>query len=143
MDWIPPEAFLAGYPQGIRDAAERLRALVKRAVPDVVERVRPGWRLIGYDLPEGRRTVYFAYIAPEPIHVHIGFEHGVVMEDPGRLLEGAHLNLRKVRFLTFKAGDAIPEAAVLGLVREAASVARLSRERRLATTLDRDWGPRR
>lgn len=142
MDWIPPEAFLAGYPDGIRDAAEQLRALVKRVVPDAIERVRTG-RLIGYDMPIGRRTVYFAYIAPEPIHVHIGFEHGVLMADPDRLLEGAHLNLRKVRFLTFKAGEPLPEAAILGLVREAARLAALSRERRLALALDRDWDPRR
>jgi hypothetical protein len=143
MDWIPPEAFLAGYPDGIRDAAEHLRAMVKRVVPDALERVRPGWRLIGYDLPIGRRTVYFAYIAPEPIHVHIGFEHGVLMADPDRQLEGAHLNLRKVRFLTFKAGDELPEQAILGLIREAARVAGLARERRLALALDREWAPRR
>jgi hypothetical protein len=142
MDWIPPEAFLAGYPDGIRDAAEQLRALIKRVVPDAVERVRSGWRLIGYDLPVGRRTVYFAYIAPEPIHVHIGFEHGVLMADPDRLLEGAHLNLRKVRFLTFKAGEALPEVDILGLIREAVRVATLSRERRLALALDREWAPR-
>jgi hypothetical protein len=143
MDWIPPEAFLAGYPGGIRNAAEQLRGLIKRVVPDAIERVRPGWRLIGYDLPVGRRTVYFAYIAPEPIHVHIGFEHGVLMADPDRLLEGAHLNLRKVRFLTFKAGQELPEADILGLVREAVRVATLSRERRLALALDREWAPRR
>jgi hypothetical protein len=143
MDWIPPEAFLAGYPEGIRNAAEQLRGLIKRVVPDAIERVRPGWRLIGYDLPVGRRTVYFAYIAPEPIHVHIGFEHGVLMADPDRLLEGAHLNLRKVRFLTFKAGQELPEADILGLVREAVRVATLSRERRLALALDREWAPRR
>jgi hypothetical protein len=143
MDWIPPEAFLAGYPDGIRAAAEQLRALIKQVVPDAVERVRTGWRLIGYDLPVGRRTVYFAYIAPEPIHVHIGFEHGVLMADPDRLLEGAHLKLRKVRFLTFKAGDVLPEEAILGLIREAARVAGLSRERRLGLALDREWAPRR
>jgi hypothetical protein len=143
MDWIPPEAFLAGYPDGIRAAAEQLRALIKQVVPDAVERVRTGWRLIGYDLPVGRRTVYFAYIAPEPIHVHIGFEHGVLMADPDRLLEGAHLKLRKVRFLTFKAGDVLPEEAIRGLIREAARVAGLSREGRLGLALDREWAPRR
>jgi hypothetical protein len=141
MDAFPPDLFLASYPDRIRAAADRLRALVRQVVPDAVERVRPGWRLIGYDLPVGRRSVYFAYVAPEPIHVHLGFEVGVFMRDPDRLLEGAHLRLRKVRYLTFAASQAIPEAAVLGLIREAALVAALSREQRLSLVLDREWGP--
>ena len=135
---IPVDAFLAGYPAAIRDAAEALRTVVRRAVPDAVERVRPGWRLIGYDLPVGRRSVYFAYVAPEPIHVHLGFEHGVFMTDPDRLLEGAHLRLRKVRFVTFRPGDTIPRPALVELTCEAARVAALSRQARLALVLDRD-----
>ena len=73
---LPPEAFLSGYPDGIRVAAETLRAIVRRAVPDSIEGVRGGWRLIGYEVPVGRRSRYFAYVAPEPIHVHLGFEYG-------------------------------------------------------------------
>jgi hypothetical protein len=141
MSSIPPDAFLEPYSPEIREAADTLRAVVKRAVPNAVERVRLGWQLIGYDLPVGRRTVYFAYVAPEPIHVHLGFEHGVLMADPDRLLEGAHLGLRKVRFLTFKPGQPIPEPALVELTREAARVATMSREERLALALDRDWRP--
>jgi hypothetical protein len=137
-DTIPADAFLAGYPEGIRAAAEVLRGVVRRAVPHAVERVRPGWRLIGYDVPVGRRSVYFAFVAPEPIHVHLGFEHGVFMADPDRRLEGAHLRLRKVRFVTFRPGDTIPEPALVELTRESARVAALSREARLALVLDRD-----
>ena len=137
-DPLPPEAFLAGYPDDIGEIAGILRGVVRRAAPDAVERVRPGWRLIGYDLPVGRRTVYFAFVAPEPIHVHLGFEHGVFMTDPERRLEGAHLKLRKVRFTTFRPGDAIPEAALVVLTREAARVAAMSPAQRLALALDRD-----
>jgi hypothetical protein len=137
-DAIPPDAFLAGYPDEIRELADVLRRVVRRAVPDAVERVRPGWRLIGYDLPTRRTGVYFAYVAPEPIHVHLGFEHGVFMTDPERMLEGAHLHLRKVRFTTFRPGDAIPEPALVELTRDAARVAAMSREARLALVLDRN-----
>ena len=63
-DAIPPDAFLSAYPDEIRALAEKLRAVVRRAAPDAIERVRFGWRLIGYDLPVGRRTVYFAWVAP-------------------------------------------------------------------------------
>ncbi len=141
MDPIPPDAFLSAYSDGIRDAAETLRAIVRRAVPDAIERVRGGWRLIGYEVPVGRRTRYFAYVAPEPIHVHLGFEFGAWMRDPAGLLEGAHLGLKQVRFTTFVAGQPIPEAALAALTREAVRVALLSRDQRLTLALDREWAP--
>jgi hypothetical protein len=140
-DAVPPDAFLSSYPDGIRVLAEQLRAVIRRAAPDAIERVRLGWRLIGYDLPVGRRTVYFAWVAPEPVHVHLGWQHGIFMADPDRMLEGAHLNLRKVRFTTFRPGDTIPEVALVELTRQAARLAAMSREERLALTLDRDWEP--
>ncbi len=92
-------------------------------------------------MPDGRRSRYFAYVAPEPIHVHLGFEYGAWMEDPDGLLQGAHLGLRQVRFTTFTEGQPIPEAALERLTREAARVARLSRGERLARALDREWEP--
>ena len=141
LDTLPPEVFLSGYPDEIRALAERFRSVVRRAVPDAIERVRPGWRLIGYDLPVGRRTVYLAFVAPEPIHVHLGFQHGTFMADPDRMLEGAHLRLRKVRFVTLQPGDAVPEAALIELTRQAARLAAMSREQRFALALDLDAGP--
>ena len=141
IDALPPEAFLAAYPDGIREAAETLRAVVRRAVPESIERVRGGWRLIGYEVPVGRRSRFFAYIAPEPIHVHLGFEHGAWMADPDGLLEGAHLGLKKVRYMTFTAGQPIPTEALVALTREAARVSLLSRGERLALAFDREWEP--
>lgn len=143
MDSFPPEALLAAYPDGIRTAAEILRAVVRRAVPDATERVRGGWRLIGYEVPAGRRSRYFAYVAPEAVHIHLGFEYGAWMTDPERLLQGAHLGLKQVRYTTFTAGQPIPEAALVELTREAVRVAMLSRDQRLALALDRDWDPSR
>jgi hypothetical protein len=137
-DSVPVEAFLAGYPDGIRTAAARLRAIVKRAVPGAIERVRPGWRLIGYDVPIGRRAAYFGYVAPEAGHVHLGFEHGIFLTDPNGLLEGAHLRLRKIRFVTYEAGQPILEDPLVLLTREAARIASMSRAERFALLLDRD-----
>ncbi|MGZ8527636.1 MAG: DUF1801 domain-containing protein, partial [Candidatus Limnocylindrales bacterium] len=122
MDRIPPEAFLAAYPEPMQAIAETLRVLVRRTVPEAVEGVRLGWRLIGYDLPVGRRSVFFAYVAPEPAHVHLGFQVGTLMADPEGLLKGAHLHLKKVRYLTFGPGQPIPEATLVELIREAAGI---------------------
>jgi hypothetical protein len=138
VESLPPEVFLEGYSPGIRRAVEQLRAVVKRAVPGAIERVRPGWRLIGYDVPVGRRTRYFAFVWPESDHAHLGFEYGIWMDDPDSILRGAHLNLRKVRFVTYEPGEAIPAAALVRYTREAARLATMSREERLAHELDRD-----
>ncbi len=120
---IPPDLFLSGYAPEIRDIAERLRSVVYDAVPDAIERVRTGWRLIGYDVPVGRGTRYFAFVAPEPKHAHLGFEYGAWMADPDEILLGAHLKLRKVRFVTFQPGDAIPTKTLVRYTGEAAALA--------------------
>jgi hypothetical protein len=120
---IPPDLFLDAYPSEIREVADRLRAVVGEAVPEAIERVRTGWRLIGYDMPVGRRTRYFAFVAPEPEHVHLGFEYGIWMTDPDGLLQGAHLDLRKVRFVTYRPGDDLPTDALVRYTREAAELA--------------------
>lgn len=124
---LPPELLLSGYPPEIGAIAERLRSVVFEAVPEAVERVRAGWRLIGYDVPAGRRTRYFAFVAPEPEHVHLGFEYGTRMSDADGLLRGAHLNLRKVRFVTYEPGDSIPTMALVRYTREAADLALMGR----------------
>jgi len=139
-DGIPVEAFLEPYPAPIRIATERLRHLVRTAEPTAIERVRTGWALIGYDLLIGRRTRYFAWIAPEPKHVHLGFQHGVLMADPGRRLRGAHLKLRKVRYFTFTSPDDIDDDEVVRFVLEAVRVASLSKAERLGLALD-GWEP--
>jgi hypothetical protein len=140
IDLLPVEAFLDSYPEPIRVAAERLRRLVRQVEPDAIERVRHGWRIIGYDVPVGRRTRYFAWIGPEAKHVHIGFEHGVLIADPTRRLQGAHLRLKKVRYLTFTSPDQIDEPEVLAFIRDAIRINSLSRAELLGLAAD-DWEP--
>ncbi|HEX2766082.1 MAG TPA: DUF1801 domain-containing protein [Candidatus Limnocylindria bacterium] len=120
---IPTELFLSGYADDIAAIADRLREVVREAVPDAIERVRIGWRLIGYDVSVGRRTRYFAFVAPEPEHVHLGFEYGILMADPDGVLQGAHLDLRKVRYVTYRPGDDIPTDVLVQYTREAADLA--------------------
>ena len=131
--------FLAQYPTPIALLAQRLRALVKRAAPETIERVRPGWRLIGYDLPvTPRRTIYFAWVMPEPKHVHVGWQTGTLMSDPERVLRGAQLKLKKVRYLTFAADDRVTPKLVLDFTREAVRLSSMSRgERELLAAMRR------
>jgi hypothetical protein len=137
---IPPEALLSDYPPAMREIAQGLRAVVRRTVPDVIERVRPGWRLIGYDIPRGAgRSTYFCYVALEPVHVHLGFEYGTLMRDEDRLLEGAGVT-RKVRWVTLSERHAIPESQLEQIVRDGLAVALMSPAERLGRMLDIDSG---
>jgi hypothetical protein len=136
MDELPPDVLLAAYPAPIGEAAARLRAAVRRVVPDAIEGVRSGWKLIGYRVPAGRKAAYFGFVAPEPVHVHLGFEYGMLLDDPDELLGGRWL--RQVRFFTFEHPDEIRDEVIEPFIREAARLAALGRAERLALTLDRE-----
>jgi hypothetical protein len=126
IDSIPPEALLADYPPPHQALAQRLREIVTDAVPEAVERVRPGWRLIGYDLPVRRHGVFFAWVWPEPEHVHLGFPRGIDMDDPDGAMRGAGIT-KLARWLTYSPGDSIDEPLATRLILEAARVAELPR----------------
>jgi hypothetical protein len=133
---MTPEELLDPYSPIRRETANALRDLVRRVFPDAIEGVRPGWHLIGYDIPNGRRTTYFAFVWPEPEHVHLGFEHGALMSDPDGILGGR--DLKRVRFVTLERPGQIPDAVLEDFLRDAAQVALLGRSGRLAMLLDRD-----
>jgi hypothetical protein len=135
VDVIPPEALLEDFPAPMQAIAQRLRDVVTQAIPEALERVRPGWRLIGYDLPIGKRLIYFAFVLPEDVHVHLGFGHGWAMRDPHRMLHGAGIT-KRVRWLTFVAGDEIDAERCVELVREAARVAAMTRGERELQSMD-------
>jgi hypothetical protein len=130
-DSMPPEALLEGLPEPMPDLAQALRTLVKRAEPEAIEAVRPGWRLIGYDMPiGGRRRAYFAWVMAEREHVHLGFPHGVLLRDPEGLLQGAGVT-KQARWLTVRSAGDIDAERFEALVREAAVTAGIPRTLRL------------
>ena len=133
---IPPEALLANFAPPIRDLAQRLREIVAATEPSVVERVRPGWRLIGYDVPVGRRARYFAWVFPERVHVHLGFVDGVLVEDPDRRLDGEG-ETKKARWLTWAPGEDIDADEVGAFVRAGVRVATMSAAERYAMAMSR------
>ena len=135
VEGIPPAALLDDFPPPMQAIAHRLRQVVKTAIPDAMERVRPGWRLIGYDLPIRKNGVYFAYVAPENHHVHLGFEHGWAMSDPHGILQGEGIT-RQVRWLTFVDPDEIDVERCVELIHEAAAVAAMTRGERMLRSMD-------
>ncbi len=135
-DPFPPEALLAAYPPSMAALAEGLRRIVRAAVPESIERVRVGWRVVGYDLPVGRRSVYYAWIMPEREHVHLGFPKGVLLDDPDGALGGRGVT-KAARWFTLHEPDDLADEGLGRFVRAAAAVARLSRPEQELLRLER------
>ena len=131
-DAQPAEFLLDGYPPAIAATGRSLRALILATVPGSVETVRPGWRWIAYSLPDGRRVRNFAWIGPERKHIHLGFQHGTLLADPDRLLDGAEERLRKFRYFTFEPSIDVDEAVLVDFLTRAADLARLPSSARRA-----------
>jgi DNA transformation protein len=109
--YVDPAQILEGYSAKIRNLAERARQVVLKHAPDAVELGYAGWRLIGYRCPH-----YFCFVAPQPDHVRVGFEHGHRLPDPDHVLEPMG---KQVRFVRLVPGQPLPRA-VLGRLIQAA-----------------------
>jgi hypothetical protein len=133
----PVEFLLDGYPAAIRATGQALRRLIFRTVPGAVETVRPGWRWVAYSLPQGKQVRNFAWIGPEKKHIHLGFEHGTLLADPERILQGAQERVKKFRYFTFEPSIDIDEAILADYVRRAADLAILPSGARRTLALER------
>jgi hypothetical protein len=122
---MPVEVFLERYPPAIRETGLRLRELIRIAVPGAVEGVRSGWSWIGYGLPDRRAKRTFAWIGPERKHIHLGFQNGVLLNDPDRLLHGAEERLKQFRYFTFAPEIDLDEAVIVDFLRRSADLALL------------------
>lgn len=117
------EELLASCTPPVRRLVQAARKRLLELVPGATERLRVGWGILGYDAPG-----YFAFVAPQADHVRIGFERGVLLDDPGGILEGRGSQVRHVCIRSEQdlAGDALAR-----LVRQAAEmVARRAPPRR-------------
>ena len=120
--------FLDGYEPPIRDLAQALREAVLRVTPEATERVRAGWRVVGFDLPVRRHGAFFAWVFPERKHVHLGFPQGDRLALRPGVLDGEGIT-KRARWITYEPGDHIDEGLVRELVLEAAGLAGIPRER--------------
>ncbi len=113
------EQFLAGYPPPMQRLIERLRKLVKATVPEATERVYPIWRGIGYRHPTAG---YFCGIFPSRDIVRLGFEYGVWLSDPDRLLRPGPTQGKKVRYVEITSLRDVPRKSLATLLRAAVQV---------------------
>ncbi len=104
-DGLP--ALLAGYPPAVAALTRRLRGAALAALPDLTERVLPGWRALALRHPAAGHV---AAIFPRATEVVVYLEHGAALPDPHGLLTGAG---RRTRTLVFAPGAAVPSDAHL------------------------------
>ena len=115
-----PEQFLAVFPPDVRELVNQLRELIKQTIPNIIEAVYPGWKLIGYREQDGKRSRYFCFVAPFEDRVMLGFEYGVLMADAAGLLEG---DGKQVRYVTLRNDADLRPCELSALIAEAAMVA--------------------
>ncbi|HKZ85129.1 MAG TPA: DUF1801 domain-containing protein [Anaerolineae bacterium] len=88
------ENILESHDPEVRALVEHLRKIIRETVPDATESAHPVWHSIGYRHPE---SGYFCGIFPQNDGVNLAFEFGVLLPDPGGLLEGDGKQVRYVR----------------------------------------------
>ena len=123
---IPPEVLLEDYPPTMAALAQGLREVVRAAVPEAEERVRTGWRVIGYDIRAGRRSAFFAWVMPQREHVHLGFPWGVMLLDRDGVLDGEGVT-KRARWFTLEKPEDLRDPKLAEFARAAADLATLGR----------------
>jgi hypothetical protein len=98
-------ALLADSDPAVGALCRRLRATALAGLPDLAERVLPGWRALGLRHPRGG---HLAAIFPRAHDAVVYLEHGAALPDPHGLLTGAG---RRTRMLTFTPGTPTPTDA--------------------------------
>lgn len=129
---MTPEHFLGRFPPPIQTIAERLRAIVRATLPGSSEQVKLGWKLIGLYVPAGRKPVYFGFILPHEDTLSFGFEYGVLVQDPRRVLLGQGEQLRQVRYLSFRQPAEVKRRDLEPFIKQAAQIALMPRALREA-----------
>ncbi|MEK6566440.1 MAG: DUF1801 domain-containing protein [Bacteroidota bacterium] len=117
---ISVEKYLEEFPKDIQAIASKVRALILRAFPDVLERVYPGWKLVGYRVLQDSKSYYFGFVAPFADKVVLGFEYGRLLSDSHQILKGKGT---QVRHITFAKASQIKPNILVPMILEAASIA--------------------
>ena len=110
---LTPDELLAPLPPATRRLANRIRAVVGRAVPTLTERALPGWRAISFrDAQAGHVCALFPF-GPE---VRLYIEHGARLDDPDGLLQG---KMKRGRYVAFRTQRDVRARALTRLMRRA------------------------
>ena len=110
------DAFLAAYPEQVRETASAARRLLKAALPGVAETVDESAKLLGYSYGPGYKGDVCTLIMSHT-GVKLGIVRGAALPDPGHLMAGAgkihrHVQLRSVEDVKRPALNQLLKAAL-------------------------------
>lgn len=117
------DQFLEICTADVRGMTEEARKLVKRLIPDAVEKVHPGWKVVAYSFTDGMKDAICA-VAPLQNRININFFRGSELSDPAGLLEGSGKRSRHVK-ITDK--NILGSKDLADLIATGAAIARLER----------------
>ena len=89
------EDLLDEHSDAVVATAQRLRAVLRAAQPQLEERARVGWHSINFRDPVAG---FVCAIFPGADEVQLVFEHGARLPDPEGLLTGTGAQVRALRF---------------------------------------------
>ena len=89
------EGLLDDHSDAVVATAQRLRAILLAAQPELEERARAGWHSINYRHPVAG---FVCALFPTADGVQLVFEHGAGLPDPDGLLLGTGSQVRSLRF---------------------------------------------
>ncbi len=111
------DQLLAPYPLRVAKLARKLHATVMRIRPDYLARVTFGWQTVNYSLP-ARGFINALYMSKSG-RVLLVFQDGRLLDSPLLVDDG---KVKKVRWIGFAPGDAIPVDEIAILMAEAAAL---------------------
>lgn len=94
------ETILATADPAVQALARQSRDLIRAVYPAAVEVPWPRQRVVGYGVGPRKQTQHFCYLALHRDHLNLGFNHGVALPDPDRLLRGPGKRLRHTPITT-------------------------------------------
>lgn len=101
---VTVDEILAGKGPEIEALAHEVRDAILGAAPQLEERALPGWQAVSFRSPE---RGFVCALFPYADRVRIAFEHGVDLIDPDGRLEKGSTSSKRVRYLSFRPGQAV------------------------------------
>lgn len=100
------------HPPELQAIERALRATIRRELPDAVEQVDFGNKLIAFGRSMKMRGLLFAIIAHKA-HVNLQLADGVDLADPTGIVEGTGKRIRHVKIRSAEGASAAPVVALI------------------------------
>lgn len=112
---IKADAFLSQYDQRIFDNALKLREILFKNLPDIIEQTDISAKMIAYSYGQ-KYAQMICTIIPSKKGLKLGFYKGADLPDPDNLLEGT---AKISRYVEIKSDKRIKSSALKKLIRSA------------------------